>query len=61
MNDNLTRMKDAKLLLDAMRRTCPGTRRHDFLVRLQRSFHEWGELTPVMRDTIRPRLSMPSS
>jgi hypothetical protein len=56
--NHIDRLRDAKLLVDAMRRTRQGTQRHDFLLRMQRSFREWGSLTPAMRESLRPRAGL---
>jgi len=50
-NDNLNRLRDAKLITDAMR-NCPDARRLEFLRRLQRSYRTWGSLTPSMRHAL---------
>jgi hypothetical protein len=47
--DRLARIRDAQILLDAFKDTEPGTDRHEFLLRLRRSFREWGSLTCAMR------------
>jgi hypothetical protein len=47
--NNITRMRDAKLLADALNDAEPDTTRHEFVLRLRRSFHTWGSLTPAMR------------
>jgi hypothetical protein len=61
LNDNLNRLRDAKMLADAMRRSAPGTREHDFVSRIRRSFHQWGSLTPAMRHALNPSLITASS
>jgi hypothetical protein len=49
---NLTRLRDAKLLIDALRHVEHGSTRHEFLLRLRRSFRAWGSLTPAMREAL---------
>jgi hypothetical protein len=48
---NLTRLRDAKLLVDAMR-ACDDASRYEFLLRLQRSYRQFGSLTSAMRSSI---------
>jgi hypothetical protein len=49
---NIRRMRDAKLLRDALLNVDPGSAREAFLLRLRRSFHQWGSLTCAMREAI---------
>jgi hypothetical protein len=58
---NITRLRDAKLIVDALRTSEPDTTRHEFVLRLRRSFHEWGSLTSAMREALRPALIASSS
>jgi hypothetical protein len=50
--DRLARIRDAQILLDAFKDTEPGTERHEFLMRIRRSFREWGSLTTAMRASL---------
>jgi hypothetical protein len=59
--NNLDRWRDAKLLVDALRHEAPGSTRHDFVLRLRRSFHQFGGLTASMREALRPTLTASSS
>jgi hypothetical protein len=61
MNDNITRMRDAKMLADALRRSASGTREHEFVLRIRRSFREWGTLTAAMRHALNPGITAISS
>jgi hypothetical protein len=45
-------LRDAKLLVDAMRDPRADDQRRAFLHRIQRSFREWGNLTEAMRMTL---------
>jgi hypothetical protein len=47
-----TSAKHALLLDSAMRRTLPGSSKHDFLQRLGRSLDEFGSLTPAMQAAV---------
>jgi hypothetical protein len=44
---------DAWLLNRALRQCPPDTTRHEFVLRLRRSFREWGSLTTAMREALR--------
>src|SRR5258708_550319 len=45
MTDNIDRLRDAVLLVAALRRAEPESARHEFVQRLRRSYREWGSLT----------------
>ena len=44
---------DATLIADALAGCPPETDRHRFILRLRKSFHQWGSLTPAMREALR--------
>lgn len=50
--NNIDRLRDAKLIMDALRISEPESARHDFVLRLRRSFHQWGSLTRAMREAL---------
>jgi hypothetical protein len=50
--DKLARLRDARLLVAAIQDITPGTTRHDFIRRIQRSYRKFGSLTPAMRETL---------
>lgn len=43
-------MRDANLIRLALKRSHPS--RHDFILRLRKSFREFGSLTPAMREAL---------
>lgn len=56
--NNITRMRDAKLIRVALKRDpC----RREFILRLRKSFHQFGSLTTAMREALRPTLIAGSS
>jgi hypothetical protein len=50
--DRITTMRDAKLVAGALERAEPGSARHEFILRLRRSFHQFGSLTTAMREAL---------
>jgi hypothetical protein len=46
-------MHDDWLLHRALRHAEPRSSRHEFVLRLQRSFRAWGSLTPAMREALK--------
>ena len=55
--DKLDRLRDAKLLVEAIRCVHPTSDRHAFLRRIQRSYRKFGSLTPSMREALTPSSS----
>jgi hypothetical protein len=47
------RLRDAWLLTRALRQCPPASTRREFLLRLRRSFRQFGSLTPAMREAIK--------
>jgi hypothetical protein len=50
----IERLRDAKLIVDAIVRHPPDTPRHAFVRRLQKSYREYGSLTEAMRLALTP-------
>ena len=60
-SNKLDRLRDAKLLVEAIQRVNPTSTRHEFLRRIQRSYRRWGTLTPAMREALRSGIAATSS
>jgi len=61
MTGNIDKMRDVRLIIDALAEAYPGSARYDFVLRLRKSFYQWGSLTTAMREALRPDLITGSS